>query len=240
MVVTTPEFAREHDRSLTSGRRREERSGGRQVGARNLSDMTPSAVWLPHRSGVARSLSQHTPGITPGFWVVLVLCAPLGDAGVDWLDGTLGLGLTYSTFLVAGVLVLALAVQLGAHHYLPLVHWTVAGLVRVTGTLVLADLTETLGVSPAIATAISVLLLVAVVAGWVASEQRDPSDRRREGLYWLTLLLCFVLGTAVSAQLRLGYAAAGIVVATLVTGSLLLVSVVALGRTDDEELRTRS
>jgi uncharacterized membrane-anchored protein len=140
----------------------------------------------------------------------------VGETAADHLGGNLGL--TYATFLLTDLLVLALAVQFAVRRYVPVVYWVAVVLISVVGTLVTDDLTDTLGVPLAISTAVFTVLLAGTFAVWFAAERtlsiHTIVTPRREGFYWLAILCTFALGTAagglVAEQWSLGYVATGL------------------------------
>jgi len=59
----------------------------------------------------AKAMLNKVPEITIFFWVIKVLCTTVGETGADYLNETLGFGLTKTTLLASVVLVVALVLQ---------------------------------------------------------------------------------------------------------------------------------
>ncbi len=154
----------------------------------------------PARRDPGRPRPSKVPEITAAFWVLKVLATTVGASAADYLDDTLGLGLTYTSYLMSGLLVVALAAQLGTRRYRPAVYWATLVLAGVVGTLAADELTGGLGVPLPLATAVLALLLAtALVTSYAAVGTLAP-DRvctaGHEGSYWLTVLAALALGTA--------------------------------------------
>lgn len=157
-----------------------------------------------------RLMLNKVPEITVYFWVIKILCTTIGESAADYINETLGFGLTKTTLLMAVLLIIALAAQLRLRRYVPAVYWTVVVLVSVVGTLVTDNLTDGLGVDLAISTTVFTALLALTFWTWYRSEGtlsiHSIVTTRRESFYWLTVLVTFALGTAAGDLLtdRLG------------------------------------
>jgi uncharacterized membrane-anchored protein len=165
------------------------------------------------RRHVARAMLNKVPEVTLYFWVIKVLCTTVGETAADFLNDNLGLGLTRTTFLISGFLVVALAVQFRHRRYVPGIYWLAVVLISVVGTLITDNLTDNFGVSLVTTTAVFSIVLAAVFAAWYASERtlsiHTIVTTRREAFYWLTVLFTFALGTAAgdltAERLAVGY-----------------------------------
>ena len=107
------------------------------------------------RADIARSELEADP-LGPGdaeqgsevtlyFWVIKVLCTTVGETGRRLPDDNLGLGLTSTTCIMSGVLVVALVFQF-RRAYVPGVYWLAVVLISIVGTLITDNLTDNLGV----------------------------------------------------------------------------------------------
>ena len=171
-----------------------------------------------------RSALSRVPEITLAFWVVKVLATTVGETAADFLDATLGLGLTGTSLVTTAALVAALGLQFTCRRYVPGTYWTAVVLVSVLGTLVTDQLVDGLGVSLPVTTAAFAVALVAVLAAWRASEGtlsvHTIVTARREAFYWLAILVTFALGTAAGDLLAergdLGYATSAAVFAAAI------------------------
>ncbi|MFL6156149.1 MAG: hypothetical protein ACJ72D_08665, partial [Marmoricola sp.] len=160
-----------------------------------------------------RVLLNKVPEVTLYFWVIKILCTTVGETAADYLNDTLGFGLTNTTAVMSVLLAVALVVQFARRRYHAPTYWVAVVLISVVGTLVTDNLTDRFGVSLWISTGVFSVALLATFAGWYAQEHtlsiHSITTRRREAWYWLTILFTFALGTAagdlVAEKLSLGY-----------------------------------
>ena len=163
-----------------------------------------------------RHLLNKVPEVTLWFWVIKILCTTVGETFADYLNETLGFGLTNTTVVMSAALVVAMVWQFRSRRYIPFVYWLNVVLVSVVGTLVTDNLTDRFGVSLKLSTTVFAIALGAIFFWWVKSEGtmsiHSIRTTRREAFYWLAILCTFALGTAagdlVSEQFNLGYATA--------------------------------
>jgi uncharacterized membrane-anchored protein len=169
----------------------------------------------PTEQGVSttRMLDNKVPEITVFFWTIKILCTTVGESAADWINTTLGLGLTGTSLIMGAILVAVLVVQFRAPRYIPGVYWLTVVLISVVGTLITDNLTDNLGVSLLVTTPVFAVLLAATFAAWYQREGtlsiHSIVTTRRETWYWLVVLLTFALGTAagdlIAERLSLGF-----------------------------------
>jgi len=170
------------------------------------------------------TLSNKVPAITLFFWVIKVLCTTVGETFADFLSETLGLGLSKTTWLMGGLLVVALLVDFRSKKYVPAVYWIAVVLLSIVGTLITDNLTDKLDVSLMTSTVAFGLILAATFGLWFAQERtlsvRSINTRRREIYYWLAILFTFALGTAagdlIAERWQVGYLWSAVLFATLI------------------------
>jgi len=196
--------------------------------------ISPAAV---PPGGTARSLGRKmlnkVPEITVFFWVIKILCTTVGETFADNLNENLGLGLTNTSYIMGGALLVVLFFQFRARRYVPGIYWLAVVLISVVGTLVSDNLVENYGVTLETTTIAFSIALVAVFAIWYAVERtlsvHTIFTTRRETFYWLAILFTFALGTSagdfLSEQLELGYLAA----LGIFAGAIVLVTVLHFG-----------
>jgi uncharacterized membrane-anchored protein len=155
------------------------------------------------RSDVAqtsRVLFSKVPEVTVWFWVIKILCTTVGESFADWINMTLGVGLTATALIFTAVLVVVLAVQLRLTRYVAAVYWLAVVVLSVTGTLYTDILTDDLGVPLALSTSVFAVALAVVFGVWYARERtlsiHSIVTLPRESFYWLAVLVTFALGTA--------------------------------------------
>jgi uncharacterized membrane-anchored protein len=167
---------------------------------------------------------NRVPPVTAEFWIIKLLAVTVGETAADYLAVNLGLGMQFTTWIMLGVLVVALALQFRQRRYVPWSYWLAVVLISIVGTLVTDNLVDTFNV-PLIATTIACTVLLIVTFGvWYFSERtlsiHTVVTTRREIFYWLAILFTFALGTAagdlLSEQLGLGYLLTGIVFALVI------------------------
>ncbi len=165
------------------------------VRSRFMSDVTDSEHLTVHR----RALSK-VPEITVWFWVVKILCTTVGESVADWVNMTLGVGLTATAGLFTAILVEVLAVQIWLSRYVPAVYWLTVVVLSVTGTLYTDILTDSRGVPLAVSMSVFAGLLAVVFGVWFVRERtlsiHSIVTVPRELFYWLAILVTFALGTA--------------------------------------------
>jgi uncharacterized membrane-anchored protein len=152
-------------------------------------------------SAVTRQMLNKVPEVTLYFWIIKVLCTTVGESLADYINETLGFGLTNTTLLFSAMLIAVLIAQFRLRRYVPGVYWLAVVLISVVGTLLTDQLTDGQGVPLWISTTVFSVLLAVVFAIWYARERtlsiHSIITRPREAFYWLTVLVTFALGTAV-------------------------------------------
>lgn len=156
---------------------------------------------------------NKVPEVTLYFWVIKILCTTVGETAADYLNETLGFGLTGTSLVMGALLVVMLIVQFRNKKYTPPLYWLAVVLISVVGTLITDNLTDNLGISLETTTVVFALALAVIFAMWYKSEKtlsiHSIVTTRREGFYWLAILFTFALGTAAgdlsAEKLGLGY-----------------------------------
>jgi uncharacterized membrane-anchored protein len=156
---------------------------------------------------------NKVPEVTLYFWIIKVLCTTVGETAADYLNDTLGFGLTNTSYVMSAVLIVALAFQFGSRRYKPGIYWLAVVLISIVGTLISDNLVDNYGVPLETTTIVFSVALAATFAAWYTSERtlsiHTIYTTRREAFYWLTVLFTFCLGTSagdlMSERLNLGY-----------------------------------
>jgi len=143
---------------------------------------------------------NKVPEVTVYFWVIKILCTTVGESFADYINETLGFGLTNTTIVFSVALIAVLVAQFRLRQYVPGVYWLAVVLISVVGTLLTDNLTDGQGVPLALSTTVFAVLLAAVFGIWYAKERtlsiHTIVTTPRESFYWLTVLVTFALGTA--------------------------------------------
>src|SRR6202030_4554683 len=129
-----------------------------------------------------------------------IMSTTVGETGADYLAVHVGLGTTITGAIMASLLLVALLVQLRMRRYVPWTYWLTVVLVSVVGTQITDALTDRLGVSLYVNTAVFAATLGTTFAIWYATERtlsiHTIISTRRELFYWAAILFTFALGTA--------------------------------------------
>ena len=160
-----------------------------------------------------RLMLNKVPEVTVYFWIIKVLCTTVGETASDYLNESLGFGLTWTSVVMGALLVVILAFQLRADRYVPPLYWLAVVMISVVGTLITDNLSDNLGVPLEVTTAVFSVALAITFATWYAFERtlsiHTIVTTRRELFYWLAILFTFALGTAAgdlsAERFQLGY-----------------------------------
>lgn len=151
-------------------------------------------------SGDKPATLSKVPEVTLVFWIIKILATTLGETGGDTLSMSMHLGYLISTAIFAVIFFVAVAVQITARKFHPVIYWTTIVATTTVGTT-LADFADrSLGIGYAGGTAILLTLLAASLIIWyhalgsVAVE--TVSSPKSEIFYWVTIMFSQTLGTA--------------------------------------------
>lgn len=144
---------------------------------------------------------NKVPEVTAYFWIIKILCTTVGESFADYVNETLGFGLTNTTLAFSAALVAVMVVQFRLDRYVPSAYWLAVVLISVVGTLLTDNLTDARGVPLGVSSVVFAVLLAGVFGTWYARERtlsiHSIVTLPREAFYWLTVLVTFALGTAV-------------------------------------------
>jgi uncharacterized membrane-anchored protein len=123
-----------------------------------------------------------------------------------------------------------MALQLRSPRYVPWIYWLAVVLVSIVGTQITDILTDGLGVSLYLSTAMFAIGLALIFAAWYRSERtlsiRTIVTRRRELFYWAAILCTFALGTA-AGDLATEALGLGFQVGVLAFGAVIAATAIA-------------
>lgn len=159
------------------------------------------------------TMLNKVPEVTIYFWIIKVLCTTVGETAADYLNMTMGFGLTGTSLVMGVILAVVMFFQFRAAKYIPKVYWLAVVLISIVGTLITDNLTDKLNVPLETTTAAFSILLALTFAVWYSMEKtlsiHSIFTVRREVFYWLAVLFTFALGTAVgdlsAEKFGLGY-----------------------------------
>ncbi|HET6238838.1 MAG TPA: hypothetical protein VFE41_28350 [Acetobacteraceae bacterium] len=148
---------------------------------------------------VGTSLSK-VPAVTLGFWIIKIAATTLGETGGDAVTMTLNLGYLIGTAIFATVFVVAVAAQIAAKRFHPLLYWFVIVATTTAGTT-LADFADrSLAIGYVGGTSMLFILLMATLGLWYWSlgtvSVSTIVSPKAEMFYWATIMFSQTLGTA--------------------------------------------
>jgi uncharacterized membrane-anchored protein len=172
----------------------------------------------------AVKMLNKVPEVTLYFWIIKIMATTVGETAADLLSVTLNLGLSITSYIISGLLLITLLFQFKYKKYVPWAYWVSVVLISVVGTLITDKLVDDLGVSLEATTLFFSLALLATFAFWYASERtlsiHTIYTTKRETFYWAAILFTFALGTAAgdlaAEGLNLGYAQAALIFGALI------------------------
>ncbi len=170
------------------------------------------------------SKCNRVPEVTVDFWLIKLMAVTMGETAADYLAVNLGLGLTLTSLIMAGILVIALILQFSQKRYVPWVYWLAVVLISIVGTLVTDNLVDNFGVRLTTTTIVFSIALAATFTLWFRSEGtlsiHSIFTTRRETFYWLAILFTFALGTAagdlVAEEFGIGYLGTGVLFSMII------------------------
>lgn len=173
----------------------------------------------------ASAVLSKVPEVTLAFWVIKILATTLGETGGDAVSMSMNLGYLVGTAIFGVVFLAAVAFQIRAPRFHPVVYWFTIIASTTVGTTLADFATRSLGIGYTGGSAILLLLVLGSLYLWKrvtgSISVSDVSSPRAEIFYWLTITFSQTLGTALgdwtADTADLGYVgAAGIFGALLI------------------------
>jgi uncharacterized membrane-anchored protein len=166
-----------------------------------------------------KNVLNRVPEVVFSFWVIKVLATTVGETAADYLSTTLNFGLSNTSYVMSGILLVMLFNQLRLKRYVPASYWVVVVLMSITGTLITDRLVDELKFSMVTINIVFSVTLAVIFAFWYVSEKtlamHSIDTTKRELFYWAAILFTFALGTAtgdlLAESLRLGYAQSALI-----------------------------
>jgi uncharacterized membrane-anchored protein len=148
----------------------------------------------------SKALLVKVPAITTFFWIIKILSTTVGETFADYLNSTLGFGLTRTSLVMTGALLVALVIQISSTVYIPFIYWVTIVLISTVGTLLTDTLHDNFNVQNWQSIIVFAAALLITFAIWRkregSLEMKSINTRKREGFYWSAILFTFTLGTA--------------------------------------------
>ena len=154
----------------------------------------------PNKSELLHETLSKAPPAILMFWVVKICATTVGETGGDALSMSLNLGYQTATLIFLGFFLIAMAVQVVARRYHPIIYWTVVVATTTVGTTTSDYIDRTLHMGYVASSAMLLGLVIAVLIAWRLTTGKIASDhissRTDEVFYWLTIVASNTLGTA--------------------------------------------
>ena len=148
--------------------------------------------------GVLRQ--SKVPEATLIFWLIKVLATTLGETGGDAVSMSMNLGYALSSLLFIGLFFVAVAVQISAKSFHPLLYWVVMIATTTAGTTMADFADRSLGIGYPGGASLLFLLLMASLTFWYSAEGTisvgTVTTPKVEAFYWMSILFSQTLGTA--------------------------------------------
>ncbi len=147
------------------------------------------------------------------FWVIKIAATTLGETGGDAVTMSLNLGYLIGTGIFAAIFIIAVAAQIKAARFHPVLYWVTIIASTTVGTTLADYADRSLGIGYAGGTALLLTLLAGSLAAWywtLGSISVDTVGTPKvEMFYWLTIMFSQTLGTALgdwtADSAQLGY-----------------------------------
>jgi uncharacterized membrane-anchored protein len=162
---------------------------------------------------------SKVPELTLGFWIIKILATTLGETGGDAVSMSMNYGYLVSTLLFGAIFMAAVAFQIRAAKFHPVIYWFTIIASTTVGTTLADFATRSLGIGYTGGSTILMALVLGSLYVWKrvtgSISVLDVASPRSEIFYWLTITFSQTLGTALgdwtADTANLGYVgAAGI------------------------------
>jgi uncharacterized membrane-anchored protein len=143
---------------------------------------------------------SKVPELTLAFWIIKIAATTLGETGGDAVTMSMNLGYAIGTAIFASVFLVAVAGQIAAQRFNPLLYWAVIVATTTVGTTLADFVDRSLGIGYSGGVFLLVFLLTASLSFWYLSQGtvsvRAITSRKVEIYYWITIMFSQTLGTA--------------------------------------------
>jgi len=162
----------------------------------------------------AEEILSKVPEVTLVFWIIKILATTLGETGGDAVSMSMNLGYLVSTAIFAVVFIVAVAVQITAKKFHPVIYWLTIVATTTVGTTLADYADRSLGIGYAGGSTLLLTLLLLSLLAWRLTlgtvAVNSVSTPKAEMFYWVTIMFSQTLGTALgdwmSDDAGLGYA----------------------------------
>src|ERR1700720_3879479 len=135
---------------------------------------------------------SKVPEVTLIFWLIKILATTLGETGGDAVSMSMDFGYALSSLLFIGIFFVAVAAQISAKSFHPLLYWFVVIATTTAGTTIADFADRSLGIGYPGGALLLLVLLMASLAVWYWSAGSIAVDTvatpRIETFYWVAIL----------------------------------------------------
>jgi uncharacterized membrane-anchored protein len=179
------------------------------------------------------------PEVIWTFWLIKIAATTLGETAGDAVSMSMNLGYLVGTAIFASIFIAAVALQIAAKRFHPLLYWTTIIASTTVGTT-LADFADrSLGIGYAGGSSLLFALLISSLITWSrvmgTVSVTSISSPKAEVFYWVTITFSQTLGTALgdwtADSAGLGYVGGAMVFGALLTLVLLAYYFTRISRT---------
>ena len=140
------------------------------------------------------------PEVTLVFWIIKIAATTLGETGGDAVSMSMNLGYLVGTAIFSAIFLVAVAVQIKAKKFHPLLYWITIIATTTVGTT-LADFADrSLGIGYAGGSVLLLTLLLLSLFIWHRTlgsvSTQTINSPKAEMFYWMTIMFSQTLGTA--------------------------------------------
>lgn len=151
-------------------------------------------------SQAENTLWNKVPEVLLSFWTIKIMATTVGETAADYLNTTLDIGLTNTSLIMGGLLIVFVTFQILSKKYIPWLYWLTVVFMSIFGTLFTDNLIDNFGISLETTTIIFSIILALIFGIWYMKERtlsiHTIFTRKREIFYWIAILFTFALGTA--------------------------------------------
>ena len=178
---------------------------------------------VEYGSAPVRSAAVKVPAVIGTvFWITKAATTAMGESTSDYLVHLLPPEV--AVVLGAIGLVVALALQFSADHYVAWRYWLAVSMVGIFGTMAADVLHVGLDIPYVISTVFFAVVLAGIFTLWFRTEKtlsiHSIDSRRRELFYWAAVIATFALGTAAgdltAVTVGLGYLSSAVLFAIVI------------------------
>lgn len=167
--------------------------------------------------------ASKVPAVTFMFWTVKILATTLGETGGDTVTMSMHLGYLVGTAIFSVLFLVAVAAQVKAKRFHPVLYWATIIATTTVGTTLADFSTRSLGIGYAGGSALLLALLIVSLIVWYRAEGsiavETVNTPRVEVFYWVTIMFSQTLGTALgdwtADSMGLGYNGAALLFGAL-------------------------